>query len=136
MTWLLDPYRIGAIVVVVAIIVFFIWRRWRAPGRADRIRNQIFQAYLDGVFGYLNMTAGSGKYDGLMATIEGRLDIPEPGVDDFRRTVAAHIGSLSHLRRKPSWDSHPELAKAIADLQRQGYIAVVTKQVAFLQHVG
>jgi len=49
----------------------------------------------------------------LMRSIEEKIDIPETGVDDFRRSLAAFIGSLATKGKTFQWDSNPELKRAL-----------------------
>jgi len=49
----------------------------------------------------------------LMRSIEEKIGIPEAGVDEFRRGVAAFIGSLSIEGKTFRWDSNAKLKKAL-----------------------
>ena len=49
----------------------------------------------------------------LMRSIEEKIDVPEVGSDDFRRSLAAFIGNLAHESKTFKWDSNPQLQKAL-----------------------
>ena len=42
-----------------------------------------------------------------------KIDVPEVGTDDFRRSLAAFIGNLAHSGKEFKWDSNPQLKKAL-----------------------
>jgi len=77
--------------------------------------------YIDNIMAYINnskikdpITGQDRKPDErLMRNIESKIDIPEPGSDDFRRQIAAFIGDLAVKRKQFSWDSNPKLKKAL-----------------------
>jgi serine protein kinase len=48
----------------------------------------------------------------LMRSIEEKIDIPETGSEDYRRSVAEFMGMLSNEGKKFTWDSNPKLRKA------------------------
>ena len=76
--------------------------------------------YIDNLMAYINKSKVKNPYTGreetpderLMRSIETKIDIPETGVDDFRRMIAAFIGELAHKGKTFSWDSNMQLAKA------------------------
>lgn len=49
----------------------------------------------------------------LMRSIEEKAGIPEQGAPDFRRSIAAFIGSLSRRNQEFKWDTNPELKQAL-----------------------
>lgn len=77
--------------------------------------------YIDNVMAYINKSKVKNPYTGreetpderLMRNIEGKIDIPETGADDFRRMIAAFIGNLSHKGKSFMWNSNPQLKKAL-----------------------
>ena len=76
--------------------------------------------YIDNLMAYINKSKVKNPYTGreespderFMRGIETKIDIPEVGVDDFRRMIAAFIGELSHKGKTFRWDSNPLLKKA------------------------
>jgi len=77
--------------------------------------------YIDNVAAYVNeekvqnpITKQDQEPDErLMRSIEEKIDIPEQGANDFRRSLAAFIGTL-HTRKKDfRWDTNPELKRAL-----------------------
>lgn len=79
--------------------------------------------YIDNLMAYINKSKVKNKLTGrdespnerLMRSIEEKIDIPNQGVDDFRRMIAAYIGSLANEGKLFKWDSNPELRKALQD---------------------
>ena len=77
--------------------------------------------YIDNVVAFINKAKVVDPYtqkeqepdERLMRSIEEKIDIPEVGVDDFRRGVAAFIGTLQHQGKIFAWDSNPQLKKAL-----------------------
>ena len=77
--------------------------------------------YIDNIMAYINkskikdpITGQDRKPDErLMRSIESKIDIPEPGADDFRRQIAAFIGDLAVKQKQFRWDSNPKLKKAL-----------------------
>ena len=77
--------------------------------------------YIDNVMAYINKSKVKNPYTGreetpderLMRNIEGKIDIPETGADDFRRMIAAFIGDLAHKGKTFMWNSNPQLKKAL-----------------------
>lgn len=77
--------------------------------------------YIDNLMAYINKNKVRNKITGrdeapderLMRNIESRIDIPEPGADDFRRMIAAFIGDLAHKGKTFRWDSNVQLKKAL-----------------------
>ena len=76
--------------------------------------------YIDNLMAYINKSKVKNPYTGreeppderFMRNIETKIDVPESGVDDFRRMIAAFIGELSHKKKEFRWDSSPLLKKA------------------------
>jgi serine protein kinase len=78
--------------------------------------------YIDNVFAHIEKSKIIDPYTGrevepderLMRSIEEKADIPEQLADDFRRSIAANVGSVS---KKPGgkfeWNTNPKLAKAL-----------------------
>lgn len=77
--------------------------------------------YIDNVMAYINrskikdpITGQDRKPDErLMRSIEEKISIPEQGSDDFRRQIAAFIGSLANGGKRFKYDSNPQLKKAL-----------------------
>lgn len=77
--------------------------------------------YIDNVMAYINKSKVKNPYTGreetpderLMRNIEGKIDVPETGADDFRRMIAAFIGELAHKGKTFKWNSNPQLKKAL-----------------------
>jgi serine protein kinase len=76
--------------------------------------------YVDNMMAYIEKSKVNNPYTGkeqapderLMRAVEEKIDIPEVGADDFRRSIAAFMGSLSNQDKKFRWDSNPQLKKA------------------------
>jgi serine protein kinase len=76
--------------------------------------------YIDNLMAYINRSKVKNPYTGreespderFMRNIETKIDIPENGVDDFRRMIAGFIGELAHRGKIFTWDSNPLLKKA------------------------
>lgn len=77
--------------------------------------------YVDNVMAYIKKAKVTNPYTGqeqlpdeqLMRSIEEKIDVPEVGSDDFRRSLAAFIGNLAHENKTFKWDSNPQLQKAL-----------------------
>lgn len=77
--------------------------------------------YIDNVMAYIDGTKIKNPFteqdqepdERLMRSIEEKIDIPEVGADDFRRSLAGFIGHLAHSRKEFKWDSNPQLKKAL-----------------------
>lgn len=95
----------------------------RALVMDDEAIERMFKLYLDNVYAYINNEKVKNEYtneyeapnEQLMRSIEEKIDIPERGVSDFRRMIAAYIGHLRHNHGPEAvkWNSNPELAKAL-----------------------
>jgi serine protein kinase len=78
--------------------------------------------YIDNVFAYIEKSKVIDPYTGrevepderLMRSIEEKADIPETLCGDFRRSIAANVGSASkRTGGKFEWNTNPQLAKAL-----------------------
>ena len=77
--------------------------------------------YIENIMSYIRKTKIRNKLTGrdeppnerLMRSIEEKIGIPDQGVDDFRRMIAAFIGDLSIDGQRFHWDSNPDLKKAL-----------------------
>lgn len=77
--------------------------------------------YIDNIMAYINQSKIKDPITGqdrkpderLMRQIESKIDIPDRGADDFRRSIAAFIGDLSVKGKQFRWDSNPKLRKAL-----------------------
>jgi serine protein kinase len=79
--------------------------------------------YIDNLMAYLKKSKVKNQYtqrdeppnERLMRSIEEKIGIPNQGVDDFRRMVAAFIGDLAHEGKQFAWNSNADLKKALED---------------------
>jgi serine protein kinase len=77
--------------------------------------------YIDNLMAHINKSKVINPYTGheqepderLMRSIESKIDIPEQATDDFRRQIAAFIGTLATQKKEFRWDSNPKLKKAL-----------------------
>jgi serine protein kinase len=77
--------------------------------------------YIDNVVAYIYKTKIVNPYTGreqepdekLMRSIEEKINVPETGADDYRRSVATFIGAQKVKGLEFKWDSDPELKKAL-----------------------
>ena len=77
--------------------------------------------YIDNLMAYIRKSKIRNPYtqrdeppnERLMRSIEEKIDVPDQGVDEFRRMIAAFIGDLANRDEKFHWDSNPELKKAL-----------------------
>jgi serine protein kinase len=77
--------------------------------------------YIDNVVAYVNsekiinpITKKEEKPDErLMRSIEEKIDIPETRCGDYRRSMAAFIGSMATKKKEFTWKSNPELQRAL-----------------------
>lgn len=77
--------------------------------------------YIDNVFAHIEGTKIKDPFTGkdmdpderLMRSIEEKADIPEQMADDFRRSIAAQVGSIAKKGGKFGWDTNPKLARAL-----------------------
>lgn len=101
--------------------------------------------YVDNVIAYVNnekmihpITGAKMDADErLMRAIEEKAGIPEQGCDDFRRSLAAFIGTLATRNKQFKWDSNPELkraleAKVFEDVKDTIKLSALTKEASQL----
>jgi serine protein kinase len=77
--------------------------------------------YIDNIMAFINKAKVLNPYtqqeqepdERLMRSIEEKIAIPETGAEDFRRSMAAFIGSLATSGKMFKWDSNPRLKKAL-----------------------
>lgn len=77
--------------------------------------------YIDNIMAYIDGTKIKNPFteqdqepdERLMRSIEEKIEIPEVGADDFRRSLAGFIGHLAHSGKEFKWDSNPQLKKAL-----------------------
>ncbi len=77
--------------------------------------------YIDNIDAYVNKSKVVNPYTGkeqapderLMRSIEEKIDIPDAGVNDFRRMIVQAIGSMANKNQKFAWDSNDTLKKAL-----------------------
>lgn len=77
--------------------------------------------YIDNIMAYIKKAKVRNPFthrdepanERLMRSIEEKIDVPDQGVGDFRRMIAAFIGDLANQGKKFRWDSNPELKKAL-----------------------
>ncbi len=82
---------------------------------------RVCSKYIDNVMAFINhekvvnpITNRDQEPDErLMRSIEEKIKIPEQGSADFRRSIAAFIGTLSNKGEKFRWDSNPQLQRAL-----------------------
>lgn len=117
----------------------------RALVSDDKAIERMCSKYIDNVISYVNdekmihpITKEKMDPDErLMRSIEEKNGIPEQGCDDFRRSLAAFIGTLSTRGKQFRWDSNPELkraleAKIFEDVKDTVKLASLTKEMAQL----
>lgn len=93
----------------------------RALVADEKAIERLCSKYLDNVIAYVNdekminpITKDKIAPDErLMRSIEEKNNIPEQQSDDFRRSLAAFIGSLAMKNKPFRWDSNPELKRAL-----------------------
>jgi serine protein kinase len=117
----------------------------RALVNDEKAIERLCSKYIDNVIAYVNdekmlhpITKEKMDPDErLMRSIEEKNGIPEQGCDDFRRSLAAFIGTLSTRGKPFRWDSNPELkraleAKLFEDVKDTVKLATLTKEAAQL----
>jgi serine protein kinase len=93
----------------------------RALVADEKAMERLCNKYIDNVISYVNkermvhpITNQPMEPDErLMRSIEEKADIPEQGCDDFRRSLAAFMGTQSRRGKEFKWDSNEELKRAI-----------------------
>lgn len=101
--------------------------------------------YMDNVISYVNSEKmihpitrqPMDPDERLMRSVEEKIGIPEQGCDDFRRSLAAFVGTLAQRNKKFRWDSNPELKKALEakifeDVKDTIKLSSLTKEAAEL----
>ena len=101
--------------------------------------------YVDNVIAYVNdekmihpiTGAKMDPDERLMRAIEEKAGIPEQGCDDFRRSLAAFIGTMATRQKQFRWDSNPELkraleAKVFEDVKDTIKLSALTKEASQL----
>jgi serine protein kinase len=117
----------------------------RALVADEKAIERLCMKYIDNVISYVNnekmihpITGDTMDPDErLMRSIEEKNGIPEQGCDDFRRSLAAFIGTLASRNKKFRWDSNPELkraleAKVFEDVKDTVKLSSLTKEAADL----
>jgi len=87
----------------------------------EKVIERLCANYIDNIMAYIRKSKIKNKLTGrdeppnerLMRSIEEKIGIPDQGVDDFRRMIAAFIGDLATDGKKFKWDSNPDLKKAL-----------------------
>lgn len=87
----------------------------------EKVIERLCANYIENILAYIRKSKVKNKFTGrdeppnerLMRSIEKKIDVPDQGVDDFRRTIAAFIGDLANSDKKFRWDSNSELKKAL-----------------------
>lgn len=82
---------------------------------------RICAKYIDNLVAYVNHEKIRNPITGqdqepderLMRSIEEKINIPDQGSPDFRRSIAAFIGTLANRNQQFRWDSNPELKRAL-----------------------
>jgi serine protein kinase len=117
----------------------------RALVADEKAIERLCNKYVDNVIAYVNAEKMVHPIteelmdpdERLMRSIEEKNGIPEQGCDDFRRSLAAFIGTLVHRGKKFAWDSNEELkraleAKVFEDVKDTVKLASLTKEAADL----
>jgi serine protein kinase len=117
----------------------------KALGADEKAIERVSNKYVDNLIAYVNeekiehpITHEMVEPDErLMRSIEEQCGIPEQGCDDFRRSIAGFIGTLSRRGKEFRWDSNPELKRALQkkvfeDLRDTIKISNLTKEAAEL----
>lgn len=117
----------------------------RALVADEKAIERLCSKYIDNVIAYVNdekmihpITKEKMDPDErLMRSIEEKNGIPEQGCDDFRRSLAAFMGTLSRRKQEFRWDSNAELkraleAKIFEDVKDTVKLASLTKESADL----
>lgn len=117
----------------------------RALVADEKAMERLCNKYVDNVIAYVNnermihpITNQPMEPDErLMRSIEEKADIPEQGCDDFRRSLAAFMGTQSRRGKEFKWDSNEELKRAIEakvfeDIKDTIKLSTLTKEAAEL----
>jgi serine protein kinase len=111
----------------------------------EKAIERLCNKYIDNVISYVNGEKMINPIthepmdpdERLMRSIEEKNSIPEQGCDDFRRSLAAFIGTLAARKKEFRWDSNPELkraleAKVFEDVKDTIKLSALTKEAAEL----
>lgn len=87
----------------------------------EKVIERLCANYIDNIMAYIRKSKIKNKLTGrdepanerLMRSIEEKIGIPDQGVDDFRRMIAAFIGDMATDNKKFRWDSNSDLKKAL-----------------------
>jgi serine protein kinase len=87
----------------------------------EKVIERLCANYIECIMAYIRKSKIKNKLTGrdeppnerLMRSIEEKIGIPDQGVDDFRRMIAAFIGDLATDGKRFKWDSNPDLRKAL-----------------------
>ncbi len=87
----------------------------------EKVIERLCANYIDNIMAYIRKSKIKNKLTGrdeppnerLMRSIEEKIGIPDQGVDDFRRMIAAFIGDMATDGKKFRWDSNSDLKKAL-----------------------
>lgn len=87
----------------------------------EKVIERLCANYIECIMAYIRKSKIKNKLTGrdeppnerLMRSIEEKIGIPDQGVDDFRRMIAAFIGDLATDGKKFRWDSNADLKKAL-----------------------
>lgn len=117
----------------------------RALVADEKAMERLCNKYIDNVIAYVNDEKMTNPItnnlmdpdERLMRSIEEKADIPEQGCDDFRRSLAAFIGTQSRRGKDFKWDSNEELKRAIEakvfeDIKDTIKLSSLTKEAAEL----
>jgi serine protein kinase len=117
----------------------------RALVADEKAIERLCNKYVDNVIAYVNdekmihpiTNEPMDPDERLMRSIEEKNGIPEQGCDDFRRSLAAFIGTLAARKKEFKWDSNPELkraleAKVFEDVKDTIKLSSLTKEAAEL----
>lgn len=93
----------------------------RALVADEKAIDRMCAKYVDNIIAYVNKEKMIHQITGskmdpderLMRAIEEKAGIPEQGCDDFRRSLAAFIGTLATRGKQFRWDSNPQLKSAL-----------------------
>lgn len=117
----------------------------RALVADEKAMERLCNKYIDNVIAYVNEERITNPItnelmdpdERLMRSIEEKADVPEQGCDDFRRSLAAFIGTQSRRGKEFKWDSNEELRRAIEakvfeDIKDTIKISTLTSEAAEL----
>lgn len=87
----------------------------------EKVIERLCANYIENIMAYIRKAKIKNKLTGrdeppnerLMRSIEEKISIPDQGVDDFRRMIAAFIGDMATENKKFRWDSNADLKKAL-----------------------